>query len=119
MPDGLTLYATLLSTLYETVCKIDVVIMADVTYGACCVDDYTAIALGCDYMIHYGHSCLVPVNTTGIPTLYVFVEIGFQVEAFIQSVIHNFPKESKMAVMGTIQFISGVHEGMSHFPTIS
>lgn len=34
------------------------VIMGDVTYGACCVDDYTAIALGCDFLVHYGHSCL-------------------------------------------------------------
>lgn len=32
--------------------------MGDVTYGACCVDDYTAMALGCDMLIHYGHSCL-------------------------------------------------------------
>ena len=35
-----------------------VVIMGDVTYGACCIDDYTAIALGCDMLVHYGHSCL-------------------------------------------------------------
>lgn len=32
--------------------------MGDVTYGACCVDDYTALALGCDMLVHYGHSCL-------------------------------------------------------------
>ena len=36
--------------------------MADVTYGACCVDDFSARALGCDLMVHYGHSCLVPVD---------------------------------------------------------
>jgi len=36
------------------------VIMGDVTYGACCVDDYTAVALGCDLLVHYGHSCLGP-----------------------------------------------------------
>ena len=34
------------------------VVMGDVTYGACCIDDYTAVALGCDMLIHYGHSCL-------------------------------------------------------------
>lgn len=32
--------------------------MGDVTYGACCVDDYTARALGADFLVHYGHSCL-------------------------------------------------------------
>lgn len=36
----------------------DTVIMGDVTYGACCVDDFTARALGADLMVHYGHSCL-------------------------------------------------------------
>ena len=44
-----------------TVCRFtecDTVIMGDVTYGACCVDDFTARALGCDLMVHYGHSCL-------------------------------------------------------------
>ena len=32
----------------------DTLIMGDVTYGACCVDDYTAKAMGCDLMVHYG-----------------------------------------------------------------
>ena len=34
------------------------IIMGDVTYGACCVDDFTARALGAQLLIHYGHSCL-------------------------------------------------------------
>lgn len=39
-------------------CQVETLIMGDVTYGACCVDDYTARALGCDFLLHYGHSCL-------------------------------------------------------------
>lgn len=38
--------------------KADTIVMGDVTYGACCVDDFTARALGADFMVHYGHSCL-------------------------------------------------------------
>lgn len=38
--------------------EADTIVMGDVTYGACCVDDYTARALGADFMVHYGHSCL-------------------------------------------------------------
>ena len=30
--------------------------MADVTYRACCVDDYSALALGCDLMVHYDNA---------------------------------------------------------------
>lgn len=37
---------------------VDVVIMGDVAYGACCIDDYGARALKCDLLVHYGHSCL-------------------------------------------------------------
>lgn len=31
-------------------------IMGDVTFGACCIDDYSAAALGADFLVHYGHS---------------------------------------------------------------
>ena len=27
--------------------------------------------------VHYGHSCLVPIDVTSIKMLYVFVDIGF------------------------------------------
>lgn len=51
--------------------------MGDVTYGACCVDDFSAKALGADLLVHYGHSCLVPVDVTKVgrcqeESLYVF-----------------------------------------------
>lgn len=31
-------------------------------------------------MVHYGHSCLVPIDMTAVPMLYVFVDIGFDTE---------------------------------------
>lgn len=40
-------------------------VMGDVTYGACCVDDFTARALGADFLVHYGHSCLGIVDQGG------------------------------------------------------
>lgn len=39
-------------------CNVSCIVMGDVTYGACCIDDYTAKALGADFMVHYAHSCL-------------------------------------------------------------
>jgi 2-(3-amino-3-carboxypropyl)histidine synthase len=38
--------------------------MGDVTYGACCVDDFSAVALRCDFLLHYGHSCLVRYSSS-------------------------------------------------------
>ena len=62
-PEGLLLFATTLADIFQAHCPTieDVVILGDVTYGACCVDDYTAASLGCDFLVHYGPSCLVPV----------------------------------------------------------
>src|SRR5215471_8015213 len=86
------------------------VIMGDVTYGACCIDDYTARALGCDMLVHYAHSCLIPVTVTkGIQTLYVFVDIQINTAHFLATISRNFRAGSKIALVGTIQFNATLH----------
>lgn len=82
--------------------------MGDVTYGACCVDDYTARALGCDFLLHYGHSCLVPVDVTLIKTMYVFVDIGIDTTHLVETIRRHIPQGSKLALVGTIQFVSAI-----------
>ena len=107
----LLLYATTLADIFKTFVPSirDVVILGDVTYGACCVDDYAATALGCDFLVHYGHSCLVPVSMTTCKTLYVFVDILFDEEHLVQSIRKNFPNRTdKIALAGTIQFASAI-----------
>lgn len=93
MPEGLTLWATGIADIVETFTDATTVIMGDVTYGACCVDDYTAMALGCDMLVHYGHSCLIPVDQTNIKTLYVFVEIAIDPGHLAATVRANFPSD--------------------------
>ena len=93
MPEGLTLWATGIADILERFTGAQMTIMGDVTYGACCVDDYTALALGCDLLVHYGHSCLVPVDQTKIKTLYVFVEIKVDAEHVAETIRANFPSE--------------------------
>ena len=63
-----------------------VFILGDVTYGACCIDDYSARALEADLLVHYGHSCLVPVDVTTIPCLYIFVDIQIDVHHLVQTI---------------------------------
>ncbi len=46
LPEGLTLYATTIADIIGKHTGAECVIMADVTYGACCVDDFSARALG-------------------------------------------------------------------------
>lgn len=58
LPEGLAMWACALCDLVEQFTQAEAVVLGDVTYGACCVDDFTAKALGCDMLVHYGHSCL-------------------------------------------------------------
>ncbi|XP_030848155.1 2-(3-amino-3-carboxypropyl)histidine synthase subunit 1 [Strongylocentrotus purpuratus] len=109
-PEGLLLFACTISDIIERFTDADTLIMGDVTYGACCVDDFTARALGADLMVHYGHSCLVPINiTSDINMLYVFVDIQIDTAHFIDTIRHNFDPGSSIALVSTIQFIGAVH----------
>ncbi|KZT41094.1 diphthamide synthesis protein [Sistotremastrum suecicum HHB10207 ss-3] len=93
MPEGLQMYACTIADIIERFTDALTVIMGDVTYGACCIDDYTAMALGCDMLVHYGHSCLVPIDATKIKTLYVFVEINIDGSHLSKTVRLNFPSD--------------------------
>nr|NVI71077.1 putative diphthamide biosynthesis protein 1 [Cucujiformia] len=76
-------------------------------YGACCVDDLTAQALGVELLIHYGHSCLIPVDQMcGLKVLYIFVDIKIDPLHFIETVKLNFKTTSKIGLVSTIQFVT-------------
>ncbi|KAL5345128.1 Diphthamide biosynthesis protein 1 [Pseudogymnoascus australis] len=110
MPEGLLLFATTISDILTQFCPgIETVIMGDVTYGACCIDDYTARALGCDLLVHYAHSCLIPVDVTKIKTLYVFVDISIDTAHLLATLTRNFAAGKTIAMVGTIQFNATLH----------
>ena len=111
-------------------------VLGDVTYGACCIDDLSARALGCDLLVHYGHSCLVPLTCTVIPCLYVFVEIRVDVQHLVDCVKLTFDAERsertgssdgskqptriiEALVMGTVQFRSAVVDAAERLDSLS
>lgn len=115
MPEGLLLYATVLADVLQRLVPHEIIvsILANVTYGACCIDDLGAQALGADLLVHYGHSCLVPLQHTVIPCLYVFCEIQLDVPHLVGCVQATLKEqaatgEQSLAVdiylLGTVQF---------------
>lgn len=50
-PEGLLLFACTISDIIESFTQAETIIMGDVTYGACCIDDFTASALGADFLV--------------------------------------------------------------------
>ncbi|GBG31349.1 2-3-amino-3-carboxypropylhistidine synthase subunit 1 [Hondaea fermentalgiana] len=131
LPEGLLLFACVLADIFEQCAGVEeALVMADVTYGACCIDDYSARALGCDFMVHYGHSCLVPIDITAkenafgekLQVMYVFVDIDIDVEHLVECVKLTFPDRgnTRLALMGTIQFAAAMHRAKTlldaHYP---
>ncbi|XP_053562194.1 2-(3-amino-3-carboxypropyl)histidine synthase subunit 1 [Bombina bombina] len=109
MPEGLLMFACTIADIIERFTSAETVVMGDVTYGACCVDDYTARALGADFLVHYGHSCLIPIDTTqGIKMLYVFVDIKIDTSHFVDTIRFNFSSGTSLAFVSTIQFVSAL-----------
>ncbi|XP_054716079.1 2-(3-amino-3-carboxypropyl)histidine synthase subunit 1-like [Uloborus diversus] len=106
-PEGLLIFSLTIADILENFTGVEVIIMGDVTYGACCIDDFTARALDADLLIHYGHSCLIPVNVTNnINMLYIFVDIKIDSLHAIETVEKNFNSDSSLALLSTIQFVA-------------
>ena len=109
MPEGLLIYSLVISDILEEFCQVETVVMGDVSYGACCIDDFTARSLDCDFIVHYAHSCLVPIDITEIKVLYVFVTIGIDEKHLVNTIKRNFDQGTQIAVFGTIQFNPTIH----------
>ncbi|TFY68798.1 hypothetical protein EVJ58_g804 [Rhodofomes roseus] len=45
-------------------------VLADTSYGSCCVDEVAAQHVDADAMVHYGHACMS--QTSRLPVFYVF-----------------------------------------------
>ncbi|XP_055369733.1 2-(3-amino-3-carboxypropyl)histidine synthase subunit 1 isoform X2 [Betta splendens] len=109
LPEGLQMFACVIADIVERFTEADAIVMGDVTYGACCVDDFTARALGADFMVHYGHSCLIPIDATaGIKMLYVFVDIKMDNVHFLDTIKFNFTPGQSLAFVSTIQFVAAL-----------
>ena len=50
----------------------------------------------------------VPVDVTGVPAMYVFVDIGIDVAHLVDSVRLNFDSGAHLALAGTIQFAGSI-----------
>ena len=53
-------------------------ILADTSYGACCVDEIAAEHVEAEVVVHYGRSCLSP--TARLPVIYVFTSMSLNIE---------------------------------------
>lgn len=86
-------------------------ILADTSYGACCVDEIAAEHVEADVVVHYGRSCLSP--TARLPVIYVFTSQPLPLDPVVTAFEETFPKrETKVVLMADITY-------SDHLPKLS
>jgi len=85
-------------------------ILADTSYGSCCVDEIAAEHVEADVVVHYGRSCLSP--TARLPVIYVFTSHPLDISDAVQAFESTFSsKEEKVVLMADITY-------NTHIPTL-
>ncbi|KLO11785.1 diphthamide biosynthesis protein [Schizopora paradoxa] len=67
-------------------------VLADTSYGSCCVDEVAASHVSADAMVHYGHACL-SLNAR-LPVLYVFGKRQLDIDSIAQKLSEYFEERS-------------------------
>jgi len=76
---------------------IHLYVLADTSYGSCCVDEVAAEHVNSDLIIHYGHSCLS--RTTRIPVKYVFGNFPIDVDHCCESFNDKFSYDKNKEIV--------------------
>ncbi|OAC99193.1 hypothetical protein MUCCIDRAFT_181020 [Mucor lusitanicus CBS 277.49] len=75
----------------------DIFVLADTSYGSCCVDEVAAEHVSADLIVHYGRSCLSPTSRS--PVLYVFGQQSIDMEHCKQEFSTLFPDLSQPVII--------------------
>ena len=72
-------------------------ILADTSYGACCVDEVAAEHVDAEVVVHYGRACLSP--TSRIPVMHVFTSQPLPSDPVIQAFMRTFPDRTQKVIL--------------------
>ncbi|XP_051144426.1 uncharacterized protein LOC127260635 isoform X2 [Andrographis paniculata] len=75
---------------------VQLYVMADTTYGSCCVDEVGAAHINAECVIHYGHTCLSP--TSVLSALFIFGKASIDASNCSRH-IHNCALQSGKPVL--------------------
>ena len=76
-------------------------ILADTSYGACCVDEIAAEHIDAEVVVHYGRSCLSP--TARLPVIYVFTSRPLELDPVVKVFQNTYPeKQEKVILMADV-----------------
>lgn len=68
-------------------------VLADTSYGSCCVDEVAAQHVDADFIVHYGHACLS--QTSRLPVIYVFGRKPIDVHSCVKQIVDLVTSNAK------------------------
>ncbi|KIY44642.1 diphthamide biosynthesis protein [Fistulina hepatica ATCC 64428] len=86
-PDELLCHSTLVyKRLHQCIGpERELYVMADTSYGSCCVDEVAAQHVEADAIVHYGYACMS--RTYRLPVIYVFGRKHIDVDHCVESLV--------------------------------
>ena len=82
-------------------------ILADTSYGACCIDEVAAEHVDADAVVHYGRACLSP--TARLPVIHIFTEQSLDTGAVVDAFEETFPNiREKVILMADVTYQSHI-----------
>jgi diphthamide biosynthesis protein 2 len=90
--------------------RIRLYVLADTSYGSCCVDEVAAEHVDAEVVVHYGRACLSP--TSRLPVIYVYTTRPLEVDAVVRAFEESFGEEhdDKIVIMADLTYQSHVPE---------
>lgn len=96
-------------TLQDAEIKKKLFILADTSYGSCCVDEVAAEHVNADAVVHYGRACLSP--TVRLPVLHVFTHTSLDISQVVSSFKEAIPEyDTRVVLTADIPYASHVPE---------
>jgi diphthamide biosynthesis protein 2 len=84
-------------------------ILADTSYGTCCVDEVAAEHVDADAVVHYGRACLSP--TSRLPVIYVFTHRPLPIEPLVKAFKNTYTDlTAKIVIAADVTYTDHVQE---------
>ena len=89
-------------------------ILADTSYGSCCVDEISAEHVNAEVVVHYGRSCLSP--TARLPVINVFTQRDLNIPTLVQAFKVTFPNTTEKIILAAelmyTEHLPSIHEAL-------
>ncbi|ELP84499.1 diphthamide biosynthesis protein, putative [Entamoeba invadens IP1] len=104
-PEGLIAQGVQLQQRLEAKLKdVEFILYTDYVYGACCVDDRFTSYIKADFLVHFGHSPLIPPECLKVASIYIPVVAEIKLEPLVEKINQMVDKKLSLSIVATIQY---------------